>query len=59
MSRRREVEQAFEKYKWARDEASRTGDWSIWANNFTQDAHYIEHVYGELQARGDHEGSAM
>src|SRR3990172_9502757 len=48
---RAEIEQAFAKYKWARDEASRTGDWSIWANCFTPDAHYIEHAYGELHGR--------
>src|SRR5262245_62935019 len=48
---REEIEQAFERYKWARDEASRTGDWSIWANCFTPDAHYIEHAYGEIDGR--------
>ena len=48
---RAEIEAAFEHYKWARDEASRTGDWSIWANCFTPDAHYIEHAYGELHGR--------
>jgi hypothetical protein len=48
---REEIEKAFEHYKWARDEASRTGDWTIWANCFTPDAHYIEHAYGELHGR--------
>jgi len=48
---RAEIEAAFEKYKWARDEASRTGDWTIWADCFTPDAHYSEHAYGELQGR--------
>ena len=51
MGRREQIEQAFETYKWARDEASRTGDWTIWANCFTPDAHYIEHAYGELHGR--------
>ncbi len=46
-----EILDAFEKYKHARDEASRTGDWSIWAAVFTEDAHYIEHAYGELDGR--------
>ena len=53
MSRRQEIEEAFEKYKWARDEASRTGDWSIWAACFTPDAHYIEHAYGEMRGRDE------
>ena len=48
---RAEIEAAFERYKRARDEASRTGDWSIWASCFTPDAHYIEHAYGELHGR--------
>ena len=46
-----EILAAFETYKTARDEASRTGDWSIWASVFTEDAHYVEHAYGELHGR--------
>ncbi len=46
-----ELKRAFESYKAARDEASRTGNWSIWADCFTEDAHYIEHAYGELHGR--------
>jgi ketosteroid isomerase-like protein len=48
---RAEIEQALATYCRARDEASRTGDWSIWADVFTEDAHYIEHAYGELDGR--------
>ena len=48
---REEILDAFERYKEARDVASRTGDWSVWAAVFTEDAHYIEHAYGELQGR--------
>ena len=48
---RAEILEAFEKYGQARDEASRTGDWSIWADVFHEDAHYIEHAYGELHGR--------
>ncbi len=46
-----ELEQALEIYNKARDEASQTGDWSIWASVFTEDAHYVEHVYGEFDGR--------
>ena len=48
---REEILEAFEAYKEARDEASRSGDWSIWARLFTEDAHYIEHAYGEIDGR--------
>jgi len=48
---RAEIEQALASYCRARDEASRTGDWSIWADVFTEDAHYIEHAYGEFDGR--------
>ena len=48
---REEILAAFDKYKQARDAASRTGDWSIWAAVFTEDAHYVEHAYGELHGR--------
>lgn len=48
---REEILAAFEEYKRARDEASRTGDWGIWADVFAEDAHYIEHAYGEMHGR--------
>jgi hypothetical protein len=48
---REEILQAFEHYKRARDEASRTGDWNVWADCFAPDAHYVEHAYGELHGR--------
>ncbi len=48
---RAEIEAAFAKYNEARDQASRTGDWRIWAAVFTEDAHYIEHAYGEMHGR--------
>jgi hypothetical protein len=45
---RDEVEQAFQKY-W------RTGavgeDWDAWADLFTEDAQYVEHVLGNLNGR--------
>ena len=48
---RKEIEAAFAKYNEARDRASETGEWSIWAAVFTEDAHYIEHAYGEFSGR--------
>ena len=43
--------EALEVYNQARDRSSQSGDWSIWASVFTEDALYIEHVYGEFHGR--------
>jgi ketosteroid isomerase-like protein len=48
---RDEIEDAFAKYQKAGLEAGRTGDWSAWADLFTEDATYIEHHYGTLGGR--------
>lgn len=48
---RQELERALALYNRARDEASTSGDWSVWADRFTPDARYVEHAYGELQGR--------
>ena len=48
---RLELEDALRIYNEARDKASETGDWSIWADVFTDDAGYIEHVYGRFQGK--------
>ena len=50
---REEIFEAFARYNAARDEASRTGDWSIWAAVFTEDARYVEHAYGEFRGRDE------
>jgi hypothetical protein len=44
---RDELEREFVRYQ----ERGRTGDWSAWADQFTEDAQYIEHVYGEFNGR--------
>jgi len=48
---REELQRALALYSEARDEASRTGDWGVWADRFTEDAHYVEHAYGEFRGR--------
>ena len=48
---RQELVEAFDKYNEARIHAQETGDWSRWAGCFTEDAHYIEHAYGEFSGR--------
>ena len=48
---RDEIEQAFGVYQDAAAESGRTGDWRPWADLFTEDATYIEHMFGEFEGR--------
>jgi ketosteroid isomerase-like protein len=48
---RAELEEGLRLYNAARDRASLTGDWSIWADVFTDDADYIEHAYGNFKGK--------
>jgi hypothetical protein len=48
---REELQTAFDHYNEARVQSQETGDWNIWAQRFTEDAHYIEHAYGEFHGR--------
>ena len=48
---RAELESALRLYNSARDRASATGDWNIWADVFTEDADYVEHAYGVFKGR--------
>ena len=48
---REELESAFEAYQAAGALAGRTGDWSAWADHFTEDARYVEHHYGTFEGR--------
>jgi ketosteroid isomerase-like protein len=48
---RADLERALQTYNAARDKASETGDWSIWAEVFTDDADYIEHAFGVFKGK--------
>ena len=48
---RAELEAAFEQFQQTALEAGTSGDWAQWADLFTEDATYIEHVYGTLGGR--------
>lgn len=48
---RDELEQAFQGYQDTVVEATRTGDWNLFAEMFTEDADYIEHAYGTFSGR--------
>jgi ketosteroid isomerase-like protein len=44
---RDELEREFAKYQ----ERGAAGDWSAWADQFTEDAQYVEHHYGTFDGR--------
>lgn len=48
---RRELESEFDAYVARGVEAGSSGDWSPWADQFTEDAVYIEHVFGRFEGR--------
>jgi hypothetical protein len=48
---RAEIDRAFTEYQRRAAEAGATGDWSIWSELFTEDATYVEHLYGEFSGR--------
>lgn len=46
-----EIDSAFVRYQDAAAEAGRTGDWRGWSELFTDDAVYLEHLFGEFHGR--------
>ena len=48
---RAELEEAFENYQRLGLEAGTSGNWDKWADQFTEDATYVEHLYGTLGGR--------
>ena len=48
---RREMEDAFSRYQEVAARAASSGDWGPWADLFTDDAVYVEHVFGEFTGR--------
>jgi hypothetical protein len=48
---RTEIEDAFAAYQQRGAEAGKTQDWNPWADQFTEDARYKEHLYGVMEGR--------
>ena len=48
---RAELEDAFENYQKVALQAGTSGDWNPWADLFTEDATYIEHLFGQFGGR--------
>ena len=48
---REELERAFAHYRKVKDECSRSGNWSPFADMFTRECYYVEHAYGDFHGR--------
>jgi hypothetical protein len=48
-----ELQDALEHYSSTVDEIAKTGEWSQFADLFTEDVHYVEHAYGIFDNRED------
>jgi hypothetical protein len=48
---RDEIERAYAHYRETAAEAGATGNWDPWADLFTEDAEYYEHLYGTFHGR--------
>lgn len=48
---RAELEEAFTRYQQRGTDAAASHDWDAWADQFTEDAIYVEHLYGMFQGR--------
>jgi uncharacterized protein (TIGR02246 family) len=48
---RDEMEAEFEAYQERGRVAGQTGDWNAWADQFTPDAVYVEHLFGRFEGR--------
>jgi hypothetical protein len=50
---REELQEAHDRYLATAQEAARTGNWQLWADQFTEDAEYNEHHYGRMRGRAE------
>ena len=48
---RQELEEAFEHYQEQVRQACATGDWNLFADLFSEDATYVEHLFGRMEGR--------
>jgi len=48
---RTELQRAHDNYLAVAAQAGRSGDWRPWADVFTEDAEYVEHLYGRFVGR--------
>jgi hypothetical protein len=48
---RQEIEEQYRRYRDTAAECGASGDWNAWADLFTEDAEYVEHLYGTFHGR--------
>ena len=48
---REELEEALELFRQTALKAGTSGDWNPWADLFSEDASYVEHLYGTMGGR--------
>jgi hypothetical protein len=48
---REELQRAHDNFVATANRCADSGEWADWANLFTEDAHYVEHTYGEMHGR--------
>jgi hypothetical protein len=48
---RDEIERAYAHYREVATRCGRAGQWDDWADLFTEDARYVEHLYGTFEGR--------
>jgi hypothetical protein len=48
---RQELDDAFTEYQRVAAECGASGQWRAWADLFTEDATYVEHLYGRMEGR--------
>lgn len=48
---REEIEREYERYREVASRAGASGEWDQWAELFTKDATYVEHLYGRFEGR--------
>src|ERR1019366_4006339 len=48
---REELQRAHDNFAETANRCAEAGEWRDWANLFTEDAHYVEHMFGEMYGR--------
>jgi hypothetical protein len=48
---RAEIDEAFTEYQRQAAACGASGEWRTWADLFTEDARYVEHLYGRMEGR--------
>jgi hypothetical protein len=50
---RDELQRAHDNFVVTANRCAESGEWGDWTNLFTEDAHYVEHMFGEMHGRAE------